>query len=249
MTQNNNQEGDEKDLNKDDDQSGEGDHSQNGGDDENKDDEVVSIKKSELEKIKSDRDNYKQATLSKKTSERKLGKQDDGGEEDKKVVPSATIDIDTVKTAAREVFQEAQGQTEKENEKEALDKLVELHPEYKDDSAYNDLMSDFASKRGKRKVENIMKDLEDAVLLNKKRTGKLDEYLNSERERGKQEGRTEGQISNAMNAGSVGDRSNAGRPSTTKLSPEGERMARNMGIDPKEAGKIDIHKDNVISKI
>lgn len=248
MNQSNNQEGNEEDLNKDNDQSSEGVHSQNGGDDENKDDdEVVSIKKSELEKIKSDRDNYKKATLSKKISERKLG-QSDGEEDNKTSSNEATIDIETIKEAAKQVFQEGQVQTEKENEKEALEKLVELHPEYKDDSAYNDLMSDFASKRGKRKVENIMKDLEDAVLLNKKRTGKLDEYLNFERERVRQEGRAEGQLSSAMGAGNVGDRSNAGR-SSAKMTPEGERMARNMGIDPKEAAKVDVHKDNVILKI
>lgn len=251
MNQKNNQEGEEEDLNKDDDQSSEGDHSQNGGDDENKDDEVVSIKKSELEKIKSDRENYRQATLKKKAEERKLGKQEDGeGDNEKKQDDGqkSTLDVETVKGLVRDALQENKSQTEKENEKEAQLELIKLHPEYSDDAAYSSLMQDFSGKRGKQNVKVIMQDLEDAILLNKHRTGKLDEFLNSERERGRREGRVEGQISSAMGTGSVGDKGSAGR-SSTRLSPEGEKMARSMGVDPKEAAKIDIQKDNVITKI
>lgn len=216
--------------------------------------ETVTIKKSEWEKTTSDLENYRKGLLGKKADERELkdggGESGDGkggeggagkGAGDGK---GAGIDETKVKEIADASAGAALSEIHKSNENRAKRHFLQKHGEYLDDAQWADLMTDFRSKRGKATVEDIIEDLEDAVLLHKKRTGKLDEHLAKERERGRGEGRAEEHFENGSSAGGASDRDD-GRQSE-QLSPDGERMARGMHVDPAKAAKIDPKKDGVI---
>jgi hypothetical protein len=208
------------------------------------DEEEVSIKKSELEKIKSDRDNYREGLLKRKVDERNLdnkgkdGDGDGGGKNDGGTIDEAKI-IEIAKaqsTAALEGIY-------KGNESRAKRTFLKNHGEYVDDAQWIEMMSHFSSRRGKATSEDILDDLEDAVFSHKRETGKLDEYLKSEAERARREGRIEGQM-DVGRGGDAGDK-NEGKDAGT-LSPKGEEMSRGMHTDPEKVKKVDPSKDNVI---
>lgn len=198
-------------------------------------DETVTIKKSELEKIKSDRDNYKASLLVKKADERGLG--GDGGKKDDKGGGGdgqPQIDTKEIVTQASTAVLSTLADS---NEKRAKRKFLRDHPEYLEDAAWAELMTHWSSKRGKATVEDILEDFEDTVILHKRSTGKLDEYLKSERERGRLEGRREAEIRDLHGAGGAGERQGGGEAGA-KLTPEGEQMAQRMHVDPKKAAEI-----------
>lgn len=212
-------------------------------------DEVVTIKKSELDQIISDRDNYKTGLLSKKADERSLdgkGSQGDGGGEggegDGQGGGAAVIDekkIGEVATAATNKTLRAA------SERTAKRAFLKAHPEYVDDSAWQNLMAHLTFKGGEVTHEEIVDRMEAAVLEHKRSTGKLDEYLKSEHERGVREGRIQAEVGSGHGTGGAGDRNEGGKGAGT-LSPKGEEMARSMHTDPEKVKKVDPSKDNVI---
>ena len=206
--------------------------------------ESVSIKKSELEKIKSDRDNYRDGLLKKKADERSLDKK--GGDDQDKgggvIIDEARV-TEIAKTQASAVLAD----THKSNENRAKLLIVKKYGELIDDANWIGFISHFNGKRGKATVEDIIDDFEDAMLLYKRNTGKLDEHLKSEAERARREGRIEGQM-DAGRGGDAGDKNEGGK-GTGILTPKGEEMARAMHVDLEKVKKVDISKDNVIDVI
>ena len=200
-----------------------------GGDGE----ETVTIKKSDLKKIEDDRDNYKKIGLQKKADERNLGGGEGGG-----AGGSATIDekkVGEVATAATNKALRAA------SEKTAKRAFLVAHPEYVDDAQWTAFISHY-----RETDEGPAEDLEKALLLHKRSTGKLDEYLRSEHERGVREGRIQGEFGSGHGTGGAGDKNEGGKGSG-KISPEGERMARALHNDPAKVAKVDPSKDNVIN--
>ncbi len=105
-------------------------------------------------------------------------------------------------------------------------------------------MTDFRSIGSETTVEDYLDCLEDAVLLYKRRTGKLDEHLESEKKRAKEEGRIQSDVESGHESGGVGDKNEGS--SGGKLSEKGKEMSKGMKNDPKEVEKVDPSKDNVI---
>ena len=205
------------------------------------DEEEITVKKSEFEKIKSDRDNYRAATLIKKADER-AGKMN---EEEKKEEFSATIDEARVAEIAKAQISAVREETYESNQKRANRVFLQKHPEYVDDAQWVQLMSNVSPRRGKSTPEDIMEDLEDGILLHKKSTGKLDEYFKSEAERAIRDSQIDNQFGLARSAGGIGDRNEVPKSAST-LTPKGEEMARGMHVDIEKVKKIDPSKDNVI---
>ena len=210
----------------------------NGGDDD-----VVTLKKDELEKLKkdsSDLGNYRTAALSNKEDaekwrdHQKQSQQDQGQGGNEQKNNQGNND--------RSFFDDI----EKANEKDARAEFARKYPEYADTTIFGDLLADFVSRRGKKRTKDIVDDLEDAVLLHKRRTGKLDEHLSRMKEEGKREGANEAALDLGRNAGGRGDGSGGGSGGS-KLTPEAEEMARRMGNDPSKIAALDPKKDNVIS--
>jgi len=203
-----------------------------GGDGE----ENVTIKKSELEKIKSDRDNYQRGLLAKKADERNLNPNDKGGNgntviDDKKIIDTATV-------AATKTLRESADKTAKRS-------FLKTHPEYIDDVQWKELMSHLYFKGGETTHEEVIDRMEAAVIEHKRSTGKLDEYLKSEADRISRENRINSDINSGTGTGGAGDKNGSGKDSGT-LTPRGEEMTRRMHNDPEKVKKIDISKDNVI---
>jgi len=205
--------------------------------------ETVTIKKSELKKIEDDRDNYKTGLLQKKADERELEKKPDegGGQPAQAVIDEKKI-AETATAATTKVLRDA-------GEKLAKREFLKAHSEYVDDVNWAALMANLTFKGGEVTKEDVLDRMEAALLEHKRSTGKLEEHLKSEHERGIREGRIQGELGSGYNSGGAGDRSD--KKDTGTLSPKGEEMARAMHTDPEKVKKVDPLKDNVldISKV
>lgn len=207
--------------------------------------ETVTIKKSDLQQIEDDRDNYKAGLLKKKADERDLhGGSPGGGEggrgagdgkggavDDKKIAETAT-------TATNKVLRDA-------GERTAKRAFLKAHPEYVDDAQWTTLMSHLTFRGNELTHDEVVDRMEAALLEHKRSTGKLDEHLKAEHERGVREGRIQEQTGSGHGTGGAGDRNDGGRGAGS-LSPKGEEMARAMHTDPEKVKKVDPSKDNVI---
>lgn len=198
--------------------------------------EKVVMTKAEHAKLIEERDNYKKATLIKKADERPLTPEAPAAAaatDDKKIVDTAT-------TAATKALRDA-------NERTAKRAFLKANPEYVDDASWTALMSHLTFKGSELTAEEISDRMDAAVLEHKRSTGKLDEYMQAQRERGVREGQVMAQAGTGHGTGGGGDRHDAA--AAGKLSPKGEEMARAMHTDPLKAAKMDIHKDNVIDVV
>lgn len=212
--------------------------------------ETVTMKKSELEKLQSDlkksnedRDNYRTVALGKKADERNLGGGQGGGEGGGQGAGGNVIDEKKIGEVALGAANKAIRDV---SEKSAKRAFLKAHPEYLDDKAWTDLMSHFAFKGGELTQEEVLDRMDAALFEHKRSTGKLDEHLAQERERGIREGRIQGNLEGAgSGTGGPGDRGEGGKGAGT-LSPKGEEMARAMHLDPEKVKRVDPLKDNMI---
>lgn len=188
----------------------------------------VAISKIELEKLRKDHDTYREGVLHYKTKEKELiSKKIDSD--------TTTIDEDQkIKQIVEQTSASIFGKIEQSNEKKAKVLFLKKNPEYFDDTNWADLMTFYAGRRGKIDSDEITSDLEDAVLLHKKSSGKLDEYLSTERERGRREGVLSAGVYSAGSAGGVGDVGSGGKASV-KIN---EDMARAFHNDPEKVAEI-----------
>ena len=210
--------------------------------------ETVTIKKSDYEKTLKDLDNYRTGLIGKKAGERDLhggnGGGDGGGQGGGQGGNGTGID----EKRAGEIAAAASTKTLRDaNEKSAKRIFFKKHPEYLDDTAWQTLAANLTFKGGEVTSEDIYDRLEAALYETLRQTGKLDEHLEKERERARQDGRVEGGIRDMASGGNAGDRNEGGSRQGT-LSPAGESMARAMHTDPEAVKKVDITKDNVINK-
>lgn len=202
-----------------------------------KEDGFVKVKKSQLHKIASDRENYKKIGLQKKAEDRdlkeKIVQQDNKGGY---VIDEKKLQ-ETAEGAARKMMRESA-------EKTAKRQFFKDHPEYVDDKAWQELLPNLSFKGDEVTQEDVLDRMEAAVLEHKRKTGKLDEYIENEKQRARQEGRIEGQVNEGRDFGGIGDKNGSGKD--VKLSPKGEEMARAMHTDSEKVKKVDLSKDNVI---
>lgn len=204
--------------------------------------ETVTIKKSDLKKIEDDRDNYKNIGLQKKADERNLHGGGEGGGsggtagqvDEKKIAEAATA-------ATNKVLRDASERTAKRI-------FLQKHPEYVDDGQWAALVSNLSFKGTELTHDEVVDRMEAALFEHKRSTGKLDEYLKSEHERGVAEGRIQAEAGFGRGTGAAGDRNDATRAAGS-LSQKGEEMARFMHTDPAKVKKIDIAKDSVINVV
>src|SRR3990167_3592238 len=150
-------------------------------------DDTVTIKKAEWEKVQSDRDNYRDGLLKKKADERDFKKEESQGSSagEANVIDEKKIS-EFASAAANKSLREA-------SERSARHSFLKDHPEYIADDQWTDLMSHFTLKGNELTKEEVQDRMEAAVLEHKRSTGKLNEYLEGQRERALKQGRIEGQ--------------------------------------------------------
>lgn len=208
--------------------------------------EDVTMKKSEVDKLQADlkksnedRDNYKKGLLQKKADERNLGGEGQGGSGDNVIDEKKVGEIATA--ATNKALRGA-------SEKTAKRAFLTAHPEYVDDAQWTELMSNLTFRGTELTHDDVLGRMDAALLEHKRSTGKLEEHLKAEHERGVREGRIQGELGSGHGTGGAGDRNEGGKGTGT-LSPKGEEMARAMHVDPEKAKKVDPSKDNVINVV
>jgi len=202
--------------------------------------EMITVKKSEYDKVISDRDNYRTAVISKKADERKLDNKPVAGDP----VGQIQLDENKIKEIARAEASGTLKQIHDANESRAKRQFFKDNPEYLDDANYQRLIAQASFRRGKATVEDIVDDLSDAVLLDKKNTGKLDEYMKQQADRSIQQSRINGMMDIARAGSGGGDHQGGG--ATSGLTPAGEQMAQKLHRDPAKVSKIDYNRDREI---
>ncbi len=238
---------DKKDLKKDDKTSVDKDQVDDKNKDKDADDETVS--KEDYDKMVEERDNYKKGLLEKKSKDRSL-KNDDSDEEDEEEEEDGSDTSVDVKAEVDKGISAFKAEAEKSNEQRAKAVFFKNHSEYLEDVTWKEFIGgDFASRRGMATVEDIIDDLEDGHLVRMKRLGKLEEYLDSQTKQSEAEEQAKANAQAAAGANGAGDQQITGQGEKQKLTPKGEKIARGMHVDPKDASKIDLSKDNSISAV
>jgi hypothetical protein len=211
--------------------------------------ETVTIPRVQLEKLTEERDNYKAGLLKRKAEERS-NPAGNGGEHENDPknppVPPASTDAETVRNETRKVLDEDRAKNSKVLQKKAHERILANHPEYADDVAWNRALAHLRLSGEEVTVEDFEESIEDAIFLDQKKQGKLDNYIKEQAQRAEQEGRNKAHQENVMSAGGTGD----GRAPTqsTPLTPAREAMARRFGHDPVEVSKIPKQRRFTIDK-
>src|SRR3990167_7452625 len=163
--------------------------------------ETITMKKSELKKIEEDRDNYKKMGLQKKADEREF--KGAGGGQGEGQGGSAVIDEKKVGEVASAAVTKT---LRAASEKTAKRAFLTAHPEYADDAQWTSLLTHLTFRGTEMTHDEVADRMEAAILEHKRSTGKLDEYLKSEHERGVREGRIQGELGSGQGTGGAGDR-------------------------------------------
>lgn len=186
-------------------------------------DDVVTIKKSDLKKIEEDRDNYRDGLLAEKTKNKNLPG-NDGGNNGGGNSPAALDEKKVEEIATNAVHQVSK----KTAEKNAKARFFKTNPEYLDDKVWQELLPHVAISKDDNDEDAIMSRLEDAVLVHKRRTGKLDEYLEQQRQNAQRQAEIDAQVNMGRNGGGVGGKANQG--GGPKVVPESTaEMGRHFG--------------------
>jgi hypothetical protein len=208
--------------------------------------ETITIPKKQYDQTLTDLDNYRTGLIGKKAKERAegagAGAAGDGGgqpadNQGQNGGGGNTPALGTMdETKVREIAVQASNDNlHKANQKTANQQFLKAHPEFLEDAKWQGLMTFFAAKRGKDTPDSILKDLEDAVLLQKRDDGTLDAYLEEQRKLAEQRGEVNAQVNMGRDGGGLGGKTGTGSaPAGVKVD---ETMASRFKNDPKEVAK------------
>lgn len=173
----------------------------------NNGDETVTIKKKDWEKTNSDLDNYRTGLINKKTQDRTLDPESEPGNNNAGNGGTPTLDEKKVIEIATRT---SQATSHKANEKTAIKQFLKTHPDYTEDKNWQELLPFLPKGINKDDPAAIIDAMEGAVLLHKRATGKLDEYLSERAETIKREADMNAQINMGFGAGGIGAKTNSG---------------------------------------
>lgn len=199
-----------------------------------------------LAKVEAERDNYREAVIKKRDLEKQQKEETPpAGNEG-----SDTLTKDEVSDLVKQGIGEYQTTHRKAMQSKAIERVLsqEGHKEYADDNNWSRAIDNLNLTGNEVTVEDYEARIKEAILLDKHRTGKLDEYIESEKKRAEQLGQYRATVGIGLEAGGTGTQS-GGEHSGNTLTPERERMARFMRNDPSKVKDIDLSKDNEISTI
>jgi hypothetical protein len=203
-----------------------------------------------LKKTEEERDNYKTGLLKYKKTEKTLEpKKEELEQEDENPdwdEDSQKFQTQTLSKAEKVAQKAAESVYQKSNEKQAIGKFLEQHPEFQDDENWKEIISNYHPKSGKDSVTNIVKDLERArvsVLYDK---GDLDKLSEEAEKRGKQRGYAEGMHADLMTSGGTRQKSNSSKDKGD-ITEGARQMAERFKIDPKKLALEDDSNKATIS--
>lgn len=185
--------------------------------------ETVTMKKSELDKIQSDLENYKNMGIKYK-NDRNLPDPEQPGQGS---APSGGAALDEKKVA--EIATQASASVvRKKEQKNATSRFLKDNPDYIKDENWQALLPFITIKGEDQDEDAIYARLQDAVLTHKRRTGQLETYLADQRAEAQRQAEINAQVNLGASAGGVGGKVN---PQGVQKAAPGStvEMGRNFG--------------------
>ena len=190
------------------------------------DGDTITIKKKDWEKTNSDLENYKTGLLNKKAADRTLD-QNAGGDHGAGNSGGSALDEKKVIEIATKA---SQANTHKSNEKAAIKQFLKTHADYTEDKNWAELLPFLPANINKDDPAAIVDAMEGAVLLHKRSTGKLDEYMSQQADTARREAEMNAQVNLGFGAGGVGQRATQGN-SSDKPAESTIEMGKRFGHD------------------
>jgi gas vesicle protein len=125
---------------------------------------------------------------------------------------------------------------EKYNEKSAIAQFVTKNPELAEEEKWNEVISNYHPKNGKETKEDILKDLERALIITKYERGELTNLESSAFNEGKKEGKAEATVADMS---SVSKTTQKTTKESNALSNDALMFAEKMRVDPKKLAEED----------
>jgi len=192
-------------------------------------DETVTIKKSDLEKLNKDLDTYRERVTGKKAGEFSLENNGgQGGNGDGSGSGSGAAPALDEKKVEEIVTRTTSKQIHKANEKTAIKQFLKTHLDYTDEKEWQALLPYLPAGVNKDDPAAIVDALEGAVLLHKRATGKLDDYMKEQADRARREGEMNTQVNLGFSGGGVGGKANQGNQ-TDKPAESTIEMGKRFG--------------------
>ena len=194
------------------------------------DGETITIKKKDWEKTNSDLENYKTGLLNKKAADRTLSQNADNGSQNNS---SAALDEKKITEIA---IKATKATTHSTNEKAAIKQFLAKHADYTEDKNWAELLPFLPANINKDDPAAIVDAMEGAVLLHKRSTGKLDEYMAEQAVTARREAEMNAQVNMGFGAGGNGQKLNQGNQ-TDKPAESTVEMGKRFGHDAEKLEK------------
>jgi X-linked retinitis pigmentosa GTPase regulator len=201
--------------------------------------ESVDTLKERLKKSEEEKENYKRGML--KYKDLTLKKPEEEEKENEEEYPewdenSKKFQEQTLSQAEKKAEERAKSIVEKYNEKSAIAQFVTKNPELAEEDKWNEVISNYHPKNGKETKEDILKDLERALVITKYEKGELTNLESSAFNKGKEEGKAEVTVANMS---SVSKTTQKTTKESNVLSNDALMFAEKMRVDPKKLAEED----------
>ena len=206
--------------------------------------DAVKVLEERLKKAEEERENYKQALLSKKKAFNRTleAKPEETEEEQEQEKPewdedSQRFQKQTLSQAEKVAKKAAKEAIEGINEKEAIGAFLESYPEFEDATEWKEILGNYNPKHGKGSVKSIITDLERARVLRLHDKGEISRLAEEAETRGKRQGYAERALADLTTTG--GERTKTVGSKGGEVTEGARRLAERFRIDPKKLAKED----------
>lgn len=167
--------------------------------------ETVDSLKAKLEKIETEKENYKTGLL--KYKKLSLDKKEEKKEEEIEYPEwdenSKKFQEQTLNQAEKKAEERAKTIVEKYNEKSAIAQFVKKNPELAEEKNWNEVIANYHPRSGKESPEDILNDLDEALIVTRYRNGELTKGEAEAEERGIKKGKAEAQIADLSSVSKI----------------------------------------------
>ena len=207
--------------------------------------------KDKLEKVESDKDNYKKGMLKYKglTLDKKETKEATKDESEEEIYPdwdedSKKFQKQTLSKVEERATATAMSIIEKANEKAAIATFIGKNQELSDVDAWGEVVANYNPRNGKETQQDIINDLEEALVITRYRKGELGKSELDAEERGRKKGQAESQVADLSSVAKTDSKTIEEDGNT--VSDSALKMAERMRVDPEDLAKED---DSSIAEI
>lgn len=196
-----------------------------------------------LKKVDEEKENYKKGML--KYKDLSLKKKEEKKEEETVEEEYPDWDEDSKKfqkqtlgEAEKLAEKKARAIIEESNEKSAIAKFIQDNPELSKESKWNEIIANYAPTHGKNTVDDVLMDLNRALVLHRYESGELDNMSKEAEAKGELRGKAEAQV---LDKATVSDSDTTSKTVKGKinLSEGALALAKAMRVDPEKLAEED----------